>query len=535
MRFLSHSPWGLRMAVFALAACGDDDGDVTGDLDLAVCEERNRDSRCVCDRPEGESTAEGFLGVPGANACESRERCIVEPGEARGACFPSQDLCLPDRYEVVSQRKELPSKDCSGREVCLVQPRGAWFGRCEPPDMPPEDNNKNDDEPDAGKGGGTDAPSMDAGVEPDDAGSSGGGMDATTSPDASTVSDAATASDAAPASDAGAPSGSIAAATITVLPHPGKDYRCTGTAISLDGTVVVGQCAPLDNQTPGAVHVWKNAGAPGTLQVLDAQAGGCGATAMSGDAKVIAGLCASQTDGGVINVPVIWTNGGSAQVVPFPWSGEYLASSRIGAINRDGTLKAASGGSFDSAPTSVYIEGGTTYIFPSTTTAEQSVVTDMSTDGSIVAGVKYSATFPSQHVFLWSKAGGVSEPINLELFGNTVLSGDGKVVYGSNNTNSQGFRWTSAAGVVPLVSLGEPKATNEDGTIVVTKSGSLALVFDHDELLSLTDLLTAGGVVSEDLIGPEFVALSSDGMTALVNGYVSGGVEGAAVVHFAKK
>jgi len=448
---------------------------------------------------------------------------------------------LPDRYEVVSQRKELPSKDCSRTEVCLVQPQGAWFGRCEPPDMPPEDNNKGEDEPDAGKGGGTDAPAMDAGMDPPgDAGSSGGGMDAATPPDASTVSDAAigdaaAASDAAADNEASTPSGSIAAATITILPHPGKDYRCTGTAISLDGTVVVGQCAPLDNQTPGAVYVWKNAAAPGTLQVLEAQAGGCSATALSGDAKVVAGLCASQTDGGVINVPVIWSNGGPAQVVSFPWSAEYLATSRIGAINRDGSLKAASGGSFDSAPTSVYLEGGTTYIFPSTTTAEQSVVTDMSTDGTIVAGVKYSATFPSPHVFLWSKAGGVSEPINLELFGNTVLSGDGKVVYGNNNANSHGFRWTAAAGVVPLVSLGEPKATNEDGTIVVTKSGTFALVFDRDELLTLPDLLTAGGTVSEDLITPEFVALSSDGMTALVNGYLSGGVEGAAVVHFTKK
>jgi uncharacterized membrane protein len=319
-----------------------------------------------------------------------------------------------------------------------------------------------------------------------------------------------------------------------MLSPPSDSHDCHAIGISADGKIIAGSCIDNSSGEPGTAYVWQVDGTGGALPLLEAQAGGCGATALSGDGKVVAGKCSKLGDPGVQEVPVVWMGGAKPQTVTtFPWKDEYLASLTITAMNSNGSIKAAAGGSDTSAVTSgVIANGGFQYIYPSTTPAEQSFPTGISTSGTVVIGVKFATQFPGQRVFVWTQGAGVSEPIFLELFGNPILSGDGLVIYGVNNENGHGFRWTKATGVEPMVSLGEPKGTNFDGSVVVTKSGSFSLVFHNGTMLDLETLFAASGTVSPFVTTPEFVGVSSTGEVAVVNGYVNGAKSRVGVVKF---
>jgi probable HAF family extracellular repeat protein len=252
----------------------------------------------------------------------------------------------------------------------------------------------------------------------------------------------------------------------------GVDYS-TGTALSADGTVLVGSSDTASGH--GHAFAYTAAGGMVDLGALSAS-GRSGATGVSSDGSVIVGLADAS-------------------------SGYHAFVYSNGTMTDIGTMESSNGG----------------YSFAS----------GVSWDGTVVVGAS-DTNSSIDRAFVWTQSGGF---LNLGLISGSGysdaygVSGDGTVVVGWSGTASgyqHAFAWSNGLGMSDLGTLGNvsgtsvARAADMDGAVIVgqsiTASGDTH-AFIWNKGVGMTDLGTIGGSAGNS------GALAVDGAGTIVVGY----------------
>lgn len=266
------------------------------------------------------------------------------------------------------------------------------------------------------------------------------------------------------------------------------------TAISNDGSVVVGTARALNPQNNKGAFRWSRTG--GLVEL-----GAGAALDVNGDGSVVVGA----SDGGAFR----WTSAGLVNLGPLGQSG--IASN----VSSDGSVLA---GSFKLDP---FRSGAFRWTSAAGLTGlgtlggKECFGHDMSSDGSTVVGeseLKSDSSPAPRHAFRWTSETGMEDLGTLGGITSTAnaTNSDGSVVVGSStktaSINMHAFRWTKATGMVDIGTLSEVGITgathiSRDGSVVVGTSGGRAFrwtaatgMVDLGKLDDVNGVFVIGGV-----------------------------------------
>lgn len=319
---------------------------------------------------------------------------------------------------------------------------------------------------------------------------------------------------------------------------PGGAYRSVARAVSADGSVVVG----ASRVTDFGDFAFRWTAESGIVALTDATGGHfdslIDAYGISADGSVIAGVgrAGTNTEG------FRWT-AASGYVGLGDLPGGVFHSQAFG-ISSDGSTVV--GSSYRGGPGGVPQErafrwnSGTMTDLGSVPANTYSAATKVSADGSVVIGTTETRGFR------WTSATGMVEFAaaagftNPRLFG---ISGDGSVIVGNVQTanGSEAFRWTAAGGYVGLGDLAGGTfgsaaiAISADGSVITGSgrivSGEAGFIWDAEHgMRDLRELLVNDFGLGDSLTGWKLTnpqALSADGTVVVGYGInPSGNLEG---------
>lgn len=183
-----------------------------------------------------------------------------------------------------------------------------------------------------------------------------------------------------------------------------------------------------------------------------------------------------------------------------------------------------------------------------------SMATDVSTDGSVIAGYSYGAA--GREAFRWTQASGMVGLGDLPggSYSSTAygISADGSTIVGVSRSSSgiEAFRWTQASGMVGLGDLpggsfaSQARAASADGSVIVGAGFTNVLIIDAGSISeaviwdaahgmrSLRDLLVVNhGLNLSGWILKDARDISHDGRTIVGIGINPQGLEEAWVAH----
>ncbi len=319
----------------------------------------------------------------------------------------------------------------------------------------------------------------------------------------------------------GAGSPARAATFIGLGDLPGGDTRSSASALSDDGTTVVGSSSSTASGTNSEAYRWRaNTGMVG-LGDLPGDSFHSAARGVSADGSVVvgSGLVGPPADKQNVVEPgraFRWVDGIGIQNLG-PVGGEYTSASDV---SSDGSIvvgTAHSGPAFGAAVRWAPPAPGDAFDFVTGQTSASAV----SGDGSTVVGRKRVAGTNDYQAVIFT---GFNTTIGLgDLPGGTFVSRasdashDGSVVVGNGHgvNSTEAFRWTAVTGMVGLGGLpdhpsngffSQANAVSSDGSVIVGSAssnarGTEAMIWDAiNGMQSITDLLLAQGV---DLTGWE--------------------------------
>jgi len=301
--------------------------------------------------------------------------------------------------------------------------------------------------------------------------------------------------------------------SLNPIPLPGGGFSGSASAVSADGSTVVGSYIDGGNNVAG--FYWPGTGAAIDLGSLGARYRGTNATAVSADGSVVVGTSSSQA--------FRWSAGGGMVAIPFLSGGLY--SYGFGVSGDGGTVV---GQSWNSAGrgeafywTSAAGSVGLGTLDHHANVVAESSANAISTDGQVIVGMSTSDAYPDSHeAFRW-KAGTMTGLGTLNGTGSgtysaaNAVNADGSVIVGQSSSNTvinpifgtsgEAFRWTQG-GMVGLGALNPDDfessalAVNADGSVVVGYSidqnfTSHAFRWKADTgMKSVLSLLAAAGV-----------------------------------------
>ncbi|MEL7167811.1 MAG: T9SS type A sorting domain-containing protein [Bacteroidota bacterium] len=245
---------------------------------------------------------------------------------------------------------------------------------------------------------------------------------------------------------------------------PGGDFRSQASAVSADGTVVVGQ-----GRSENGVEAfrWTRSGAMEGLGGLPGGDMSSGATDVSADGSAVVGT--GDTERG--DQAFRWTRTGGME-------GIAIASSFAEGVSADGTVAVGTGQTERGDQAFRWRLGGEVeYLGDLPGSFTLSVAYDVSVDGSVIVG--YGSIESGREAFRWTRDGGMEGLGTLpggdfrsEAYG---VSADGAVVVGRANSESgiEAFRWTRTGGMEGLGYLSgesffsQANDVSADGSVVV--------------------------------------------------------------------
>jgi len=243
------------------------------------------------------------------------------------------------------------------------------------------------------------------------------------------------------------------------------------------------------------------------------------ASAMSSDGSTVVGF-ASNTDYIGPYRAAIWNTGsGAASANPVDLG--TAGYSHAHGVNQNGSIVVGvngGGGSFR------WSASGGTQQLGSMTAGRWSTAVGVSGDGSVVVGYgntkdQYNNEFT--RAFRWTPTGGMQSIGAISPYGNSAalaVNSDGSVIVGESGT--QAFRWTAETGMVGLGSLPvscSARAVNADGSVIAGKAGYSAfrwtaatgmemLLSDFDGQI-LANAMTSDGSIIVGQAGNYYTAL----------------------------
>ncbi len=308
---------------------------------------------------------------------------------------------------------------------------------------------------------------------------------------------------------------------------PGTTFDSQATAVSADGTTVVGRS---DQQG----FRWSAATGMVGLQIPGC-IGSPVPTGVSADGSVIAGYCITVVPEGD---SFLWTVGAPTATSFIGW---------VSGVSGDGSVVVGSdvGSAFRWAQV-----GGFTHLGDLPGGGTQSGAAAVSADGLVVVGVGTSES--GREAFRWTQS---SRMIGLgDLPGGTfnsmttAISADGSVVVGRGSSDESGvgyeaFRWTQLGGMIGFGDLpggafdSEARGISADGSVVVGRGttivGDEAFIWNATSgMRNLRDVLT--GEYGLNLTGwqlTEAMGVSADGSTIVGTGINPSGDTEAWIAH----
>jgi uncharacterized membrane protein len=260
---------------------------------------------------------------------------------------------------------------------------------------------------------------------------------------------------------------------------PDGAWGCSATAISGDGTTVVGSCSLGSDPSVSLVHgvKWTLAGGVQSYPLE----GNSYASDVSHDGSVVVGLDA--------NGPYVWAPEGVVHL-----GSEWAAPTAVSADGRV-VVGGVDDGIYAGKPGPAYVwtaEGGARTL-PASREGLASRATDVSADGTVIIGYdegEDSAPIP----LTWSVDGQVQQlpvlaPLRIPRPAN--VSRDGSIIVGDAHSPTKGVstvaRWTSdAVEVGPDNSL--LRAMSADGSVTVIDVGASTVIWHLDPLTPLVRL-----------------------------------------------
>lgn len=328
----------------------------------------------------------------------------------------------------------------------------------------------------------------------------------------------------------GSPIASGQGMTFTPLGFLPDSFYSDATAVSADGSVVVG--FNRKNNGDGEAYRWTQ----GTGMVgLGDFAGGSfysTATGVSADGSLVVGY--GSTISGFGDRPFRWTQATGLVALPLDpnWSFSRFASgvSADGAVVAGYRFSANGPEGFRWSSGSGYqgvggLPGGSFF---------SSTAWGISADGSVLVG-ESNTTGDVNHAFRWTAGTGIVDLGTLpggNFSAAVAVSGDGQTVVGWSHSATGYFamKWTSAAGMVSLGGDGTAYGVSADGSIIVgdfgTGTGRAALWSSGGGIQNIRDLLVADGINMTGWTLTNATAISADGRTIVGFGNGPNGTEG---------
>ena len=312
---------------------------------------------------------------------------------------------------------------------------------------------------------------------------------------------------------------------------PGREEYGTATAVSADGSTVVGYTghptSPVDIFPQAFRWTWQEGMKP--LGPFPEQPDQSYASAVSRDGSVIVG-CWSKRDrsspSGWTRKAFMWTEAGGA--VPVPGMSEFPVGNHASDVSADGSVivgYAYSGRALLWSEATGLVDLGDLDGY------EWSSAYAVSADGATVAGYSSAGNQPRE-VWRWTAQEGFRGlgdlPGGIHLSKPGTISADGSTIVGwSESANgAEAFRWTAEEGMVGLGSLPAQKfqsfarGVSADGSIVVGQTWAGAFIWDQAHgMRKLQDVLVND--YGLDLEGWTLISandISDDGMVIVGGG-----------------
>jgi hypothetical protein len=300
-------------------------------------------------------------------------------------------------------------------------------------------------------------------------------------------------------------------AAFQVLAVPSSHSQATASAVSADGSVVVGW--GLDAIGLNSALRWTGGSeAPEPLgELLAGAPGNTTPLATNGNGRVVVGSADSvfATQGEAF----VWSDtlGLRPLVVGSATGASWDGSVIVGSLARGEAFRWT-------------VELGVSPLGFFATSGTVTRARAVSGDGLVIVGDGNNA-FGAARAFRWTREAQISslgEPLTV-LSSATSVNRDGSVVVGVSGSTADWavFRWTLADGIdnlFPTVDLEQKPVTNGDGSLVVGNSGGRPVIWDATtrsvrDLADVVGELVPAGWRLDDVVG-----LSADGTTVVGNG-----------------
>lgn len=331
---------------------------------------------------------------------------------------------------------------------------------------------------------------------------------------------------------------SARADSLDAIPLPAGGYAGSASAISADGSTVVGSYIDSNNYT--AAFYWPGTGTASDLGALGSPSGGTAANAVSADGSVVVGTSGSQA--------FRWTAGGGMTPIPLLSGGFY--SSGFG-VSGDGAIVVGQSQNGAGWREAFYWTSGTGSVGLGTLDSGPNIFAEssanaISANGQVIVGFTSSDAYPDSHeAFRW-KAGTMTGLGTLNGSGigtysvAKAVNADGSVIVGQSSSNTvvnpifgvsgEAFRWTQGGG---MVGLGAINPTDfESAALAVSADGSVVVGYSVDQtftwqafrwkadtgMKSVLSLLAAAGVNVTGWSLDQANGVSADGNTIVGSG-----------------
>ncbi|MGL5167813.1 MAG: autotransporter domain-containing protein [Afipia sp.] len=356
--------------------------------------------------------------------------------------------------------------------------------------------------------------------------------------------------------------GAAWADSFDAIPMPAGGMFGSASAISADGSTVVGSY--IDPNSSMFAFRWTGSGAAGDLGYLGAVTSGTFATAVNADGSVVVG-----TSG---NRAFRWTQATGMVGLPYlpggdPASGGWNYGSSAFGVSGDGSVVVGQG-------VSTQFQAGEAFRWTQATgsvglgtldtmanVSASSKATAVSADGQVIVGNSTSDTYQMRgEAFRWTQGTGM---VGLGTLTGTALgsysvanavNANGSVIVGQSSSNTvidpifmssgEAFRWTQATGMVGLGTLAPSDiesnalAVSADGSVIVGYSRNdswVSTAFRWTEstgMKSVQSLLTAAGVNITGWHLDSATGVSGDGSVIVGSGTDSNGDQQAWIARF---
>jgi probable HAF family extracellular repeat protein len=316
---------------------------------------------------------------------------------------------------------------------------------------------------------------------------------------------------------------------------PGGSFFSSASAISADGTVVVGS-----SSSAAGIEAFRWSAADG-LEGLGGLAGGrffSDANGVNADGTVIVGT----SEGAAGREAFRWTRAAGMQGLgSLPIVGGGTGVSFANGVNADGTVVVGRSQSVNGFQAFIWANGVMTGLGDLPGGGFDSRATGVSADGKVVVGASESAH--GEEAFRWTLAGGMEGLGDLAGGGfssaATAISDDGNVIVGASESGRgfEAFRWTRAGGMQPLGTIpggafeSEASDVNADGSVIVgevedANGDSAAFYWTQARgMEALTTVLARAGVNVAGIVLEQASGVSADGLVVVGSGDFGNGGE----------